>query len=443
MNKNYFLIWFLFIGLLSCNISKKTTNQFVLLNDSIIKSGHLGISIYEPATQKYWYNYNAEKLFIPASNTKLFTLYAGMKFLDDQLIGMYYDDTRDSFFVLPSGDPTFLHKDFLNQPVFEKLKKNKKPIVIINQNQQIQPFGKGWAWDDASEAYMAQRNAFPIYGNLLQLNWVRNNENSNDSFPYDLKLLHGDISDFELIKKTDISIAENVIYKISAKNKFEVILNGKSNQINQEVPFETNGIEMGAHLLEQQLGNSVIIKSDKINKEDFKPLYSQKTDTFFKIMMHRSDNLYAEQTLLMASEKHLGYMSESDIIDTLLKSTFKDLPQQPRWVDGSGLSRYNLFSPQDFIYLLNKLQNEFGYQKLEYILPTGGKGTMANYYKSDSGFIFAKTGSMSNIITLCGILKTRKNKTLLFSIMLNNFIGSGKLVRKQIENYLHEIIQQN
>lgn len=432
-----------FAGMTSSVIAQVLKNQQELLNDPIIKTGHIGISIYEPATEKYWYNYNADKLFIPASNTKLFTLYAGMKFLDEQLTGIYYNDTRDTFFVLPSGDPTFLHPDFLNQPVFEMLKTNQKPIVIINQNQQIQPYGKGWAWDDASEAYMAQRNAFPIYGNLLHLNWEKKNEISNESFAFDLKLLNGNVSDFEFLKKSDTAIAENVIIKTPAKNKFEVALNGNSTQINQEVPFETNGIETGVRFLQQKLGKLLTLKLAKINKETFKPLYSQKTDTFFKIMMHKSDNFYAEQTLLMASEKYLGYMSETDIIDTLLKSTFKDLPQQPRWVDGSGLSRYNLFSPQDFIYLLNKLQKDFGYERLKYILPTGGKGTLANYFKSDSGSIFAKTGSMSNNITLCGIIKTRKNKTLLFSIMLNNYIGSGKLVRKQFENYLHEIIQQN
>jgi len=443
MRKKYFLIFMFLVGMAFSVIAQNETNTNALLNNPIIKTGHLGISIYEPATKKYWYNYNAEKLFIPASNTKLFTLYVGMKFLGNQLTGISYNETIDTFFVLPSGDPTFLHDDFLNQPVFELLKKTQKPIVIINQNQPITPYGKGWTWDDQSEVYAAQRNAFPIYGNLLQLKWTKKNKIQKDSFAYDLSLLNGNISDFEFLQKTNTESIENVIIKSPGKNKFEVYLNGKSNQFIQEVPFETNGIEMGAHLLQQQLGKSVIVKSDKIKKGVFKPLYSQKTDTFFKIMMHRSDNFYAEQTLLMASEKQLGYMSENDIIDTLLKSSFKDIPQQPRWVDGSGLSRYNLFSPQDFIYILNKLQTDYGYQKLEYILPTGGKGTLANYYKSDSGFIFAKTGSMSNNITLSGFIKTRKHKTLLFSIMLNNYVGSGKLVRKQFENYLHEIIQQN
>ena len=173
MKQKFFFILLISIVVTSCAISQSLKNQDAFLDNPIIKTGHLGISIYEPATQKYWYNYNAEKLFIPASNTKLFTLYVGLKFLGDKLSGIYYNETRDTLFVLPSGDPTFLHDDFLNQPVFDMLKKTQKPIVIINQNQQIQPYGNGWVWDDQSESYSAQRNAFPIYGNLLQLNWIK------------------------------------------------------------------------------------------------------------------------------------------------------------------------------------------------------------------------------------------------------------------------------
>ena len=294
------------------------------------------------------------------------------------------------------------------------------------------------------------QNIPKIQGGIFVLRNIGEVENIYSKLDGEWLFLYGNLSiptdDSSLVnfkKVADIIKLILIIIKIPSKNKFEISLNGKSNQISQEVPFETNGIEMGAHLLEQLLGKTLIVKTDKIIKADFKPLYSQRTDTFFKIMMHRSDNFFAEQTLLMASEKHLGYMSETDIIDTLLKLTFKDIPQQPRWVDGSGLSRYNLFSPKDFIYILNKLQSDYGYEKLEYILPTGGNGTLANYFITDSNFIFAKTGSLSNNFTLCGFIKTRKNRTLLFSLMLNNYIGSGKLVRKQFENYLHEIIQQN
>jgi len=141
----------------------------------------------------------------------------------------------------------------------------------------------------------------------------------------------------------------------------------------------------------------------------------------------------------MASNEKLGYMSDEDMIDSLLQNDLNDIPQHPRWVDGSGLSRYNLFSPNDFVYIINKIQNEFGVEKLKNILPTGGTGTLKNYFITDSSFIFAKTGSLSNNYTLSGLMTTKKNKQLIFSVMLNNYQGSSKAVRRLIEGYLHEV----
>ena len=47
----------------ACGVAKKINRQAdtILLKDSVISSGHIGISIYEPATDKYWYNLNATK----------------------------------------------------------------------------------------------------------------------------------------------------------------------------------------------------------------------------------------------------------------------------------------------------------------------------------------------------------------------------------------------
>ena len=68
-------------------------------------------------------------------------------------------------------------------------------------------------------------------------------------------------------------------------------------------------------------------------------------------MMHRSDNFYAEQSLLMVSEKLLGTMNDRKIIDTLLKSDYKDLPQKPGWVDGQRTKQVrSLFSKRYCVY---------------------------------------------------------------------------------------------
>ena len=65
-----------------------------MLDAPSLQTAHVGISIYEPATNKYWYDYQGDKYFVPASNTKIPTCYAAMKYLGDSLVGLKYDELR-------------------------------------------------------------------------------------------------------------------------------------------------------------------------------------------------------------------------------------------------------------------------------------------------------------------------------------------------------------
>src|SRR5258705_1791189 len=76
------------ISLTSCSIEKKiskSANEDVLTNKALT-SAHVGISIFEPAANQYWFNYQGDKYFVPASNTKLPTCYAAMKHFRDSLV---------------------------------------------------------------------------------------------------------------------------------------------------------------------------------------------------------------------------------------------------------------------------------------------------------------------------------------------------------------------
>ncbi len=168
-------------------------------------------------------------------------------------------------------------------------------------------------------------------------------------------------------------------------------------------------------------------------------IYSQATDSMLSLMMHRSDNFFAEQSLQMVSLNRLGVMNDRKIIDTILKTDFKNLPQPPRWADGSGLSRYNLFTPQDFVFILNKMKTEFGMERIKTILPTGGEGTIGSYYKADSGYIYVKTGTLSGVVALSGFLYTKKGKQLIFSILVNNHQSSAMDIRRAVEKFLQGV----
>lgn len=439
----FVFINYLFVAFTSCTLQQKiskSARQFVL-KDSSLLAAHVGISVYEPASGKYWYQYNSDKYFVPASNTKIATCYAALKYLGDSLICFSVAENDSALFVFPSGDPTFLHTGFTQQPAFDFLKKQKKKIYLSDAQWNSKALGAGWSWNDYAESYMPERSPMPVYGNLLK--WVQQQvveKGQASLLIYSVPEINWPVRFHE---------ADNVenfeVRRKWGENDFELI-QGKEKYRERFVPFVTHGIQSAIGLLSDTLGKPVFyLQSQRpenySEKAGFitRQIKSQFTDDLLIPMMHRSDNFFAEQSLLMVSNKLLGEMNDEKVIATLLKTDFKDLPQKPRWADGSGLSRYNLFTPQDFISILNKMKNEWGMERLKKIFPTGGEGTLSNYYKADSNFLFAKTGTLSGVVALSGFLYTQKGRLLIFSTLVNNHQSSVTAIRRGVEKFLQTI----
>lgn len=450
----------------SCSVSKKlerSAREDVLTAD-VLKTAHVGISVYEPATNSYWFNYQGDKYFVPASNTKIPTCYAAMKYLGDSLVGARVLEYNNDLIVYPSGDPTFLNQEFVYQPVFSVMKTKGKAVIVRYSRWHTRKWGSGWSWNDYQEDYMTERSPMPLYGNLVQLKNINDTASavfgnakepfyvthpkifSQQRFWSKSKYIFNESEEgfsgerwtFPLGKNQEgyfraaRKIGENLFYIVPSLTERKI----------QLIPFAFSPLTVN-QLLEDTIGkkafneNRYFTGDEKFDQSSFRVIRSQPTDSLLKPMMHRSDNFFAEQSLLMVSNELLGFMNDEKIIDTLLKGDFKDLPQKPRWVDGSGLSRYNLFTPQDFVFILNKMKNEFGTARLKTIFATGGEGTLSNYYKTDSTFIYAKTGSLSGVVALSGFLETKKGKQLLFSVQVNNHNGSATDVRRAVEKFVH------
>jgi D-alanyl-D-alanine carboxypeptidase/D-alanyl-D-alanine-endopeptidase (penicillin-binding protein 4) len=403
-----------------------------LLSQPGLLPAQVGLCLYDPATAQYKFDYQGDKYFMPASNTKLFSLYAGLKYLGDSLVGMRYLETDTALFVQASGDPTFLHPAFPDQPVIRFLQKTHKPVYLTDANWQDKPFGRGWAWDDYNDDYMPERSAFPVYGNLIR--WIY--DTTSASF-YSIPDIDWPVKFSPDSSKLGFSVHRDV------HNNVFVITEGKGKVREQDVPFITDGSASAALLLKDTAGKTITVRALPRLRGSSAPVFnvvhSRPVDSMFRPMMYNSDNFFAEQTLLMVSNELLGKMNDGGIIDTLLASDLKGLPQRPIWVDGCGLSRNDLFTPRDFVWLLDTMQKRFGLDRLKRILPTGGTGTLASYYHDDVGFIYAKTGSLSGVVALSGYLITRKNHLLLFSILINNYIGSGVTVRRNMEKWIHRV----
>ena len=426
--------------LFSCSTQRQIAKvaNTALLQDTSLQHAHVGISLFDASDNKYLFDHNAKKYFVPASNTKLFSCYAVLKYLGDSLPGIRYWENDTAVYLVATGDPSLLHVDFKKNPVIDFLQKTNKHVYISDGNWKDESLGSGWSWNDYNDNYMAERSALPVYGNMVH--WVQemsdsgvSNAAQEDQTPsiYSIPEINWKVRFNPGITRKAFFVQRN------RDENFFLITEGKEKKKEQDVPFVTHGIQSALELLPDTIGKQITYLPE-LTKRPAKAatIFSQATDSLLKLMMYRSDNFYAEQSLLMVSQEKLGEMNDRKIIDTLLKTDLSDLPQKPRWVDGSGLSRYNLFTPNDFVVLLQKMQREIGMKRLQVILPTGGKGTLSNLYKQDSNYIFAKTGTLSGVVALSGYLYTKKNKLLIFSVLINNHTGSAGDIRRSIEAFL-------
>ncbi len=357
---------------------------------------------------------NSAKYFIPASTVKLFTLYAANKLLNDKIPSLNYVESNDSIYIKGTGDPTWLHPYFKDSTALSFLKNTPKSVVLYLDNFEDVPFGPGWAWEDYHYYFSPELGPMPLYGNVATI--------------YEDETLEVSPSDFaQHIKRSKPT-------KLRALHKNEFTI-PKFLKDTLQIPFITSP-ELTKKFLQKSLEREIYL-SKKTSNEPYEVLYGISTDSLFKRMLYESDNFIAEQLMLLASSTLSDSLSFKNTRNFILDNHLSNLRQEPRWVDGSGLSRYNLFTPESMVSVLHKLYAEIDRQRLFDLLPAwNGNGTVKKPNSSNEYFIFAKSGSMGNTYNLSGYLKTKSGRIFIFSFMNNHFRIPSKEVRLQIEKTL-------
>lgn len=376
-----------------------------------------GVMITDTRTDKTLFSHHSEKPFVPASNTKILTLYACLSTLGDSIPAFRYFTRQDTLFLLGTGDPTLLHPDFPESAALPLLKV-AKAIVISDQNLQQAHYGAGWSWSDYNDYYQAELSSLPVYGNVVRAALQNGTLVLRPGyFPLQDSLLNTG----NVLRKQ----WENVFYHNPAAQR--------NNNFRQEIPFRT-GFDLTARMLTDTLKVPVIHRHFEIT-EPLKTAYSHPVDTVLRKMMQQSDNLLAEQLLLLAGGTLSDTLSTAVSIRHLSRILLNDIDLPYRWRDGSGLSRYNLFSPQIMVQVLNKMYRTYPQDRLFSLMSIGGKaGTLRNKYRSDIPYVFAKTGSLSGAYNESGFLVSRSGRLLTYSVMKNNFTDTvGDNGRKTME----------
>lgn len=425
--KKTLLLLFLFLHLSGKIVAQQTPEAIAALEaalgDQSFFGGHLtGFLLYDLDSGRVVFEKNSHQRFIPASTIKLLTGYAALVVLQDSTQTLRYLSSGDTLKIWGSGDPSWNYKEFA-QPDFQKIIGNHKVVQFSDANQVSPNYGYGWQWDDYFFDYAAERSSLPIYGNLVKV------EKIGDSlrlFPdYFQAQLQSSTKDFKELTR---DFHSNTFYYNPASYR------GRENYI----PFLVQP-ELLVQLASRETGFPWIYKAEPLPAAH-QLWRASALLPILKEMMLMSDNFLAEQLLFMVSDKLFQTLDTDRALDYLIKTELADLPDSPRWVDGSGLSRHNLLTPRALVGVFEKLNSLLPREQLLELLATGGKtGTLKNTFQAAQPYIFAKTGSMSHSYNLAGLVQTKSGKTYAFAFMNTNFPSSVSTVRKEVEKVMLQV----
>lgn len=420
---------FVFLGLILCTscaplrfLKKDLKNAESQFQD------HIGFMVYDPEHDKTLVEYNASKYFIPASNTKIFSFFTGLKILGDSIPALKYIERGDSLIFWGTGDPSFLYAETPSSSnTYHFLASSNRTLFFSPVNFNTTHLGSGWAWSDYMYSYSVERSSLPLYGNFLTATW-----NGSDSIQSAPKYFNQFISHSKSEQK------RSEILRDIDSNDITFSKGDSTYQRSWELPFRTTPQTI-VQILTDTLHRPVQLIETPFDPSA-KTIYSTPVDSLYRVMMQDSDNFIAEQLMLICSGQLNDTLSTDWMIEYMKKNHLLDLPDEPQWVDGSGLSRYNMFTPRTIIALWKKIYYLIEEERLFKLLAIGGeKGTIKDNYKGEVPYIFGKTGTLRNNHCLSGFIKTKKGNVLIFSFMNNHFTSPTNDIRELMEKVLLQV----
>jgi serine-type D-Ala-D-Ala carboxypeptidase/endopeptidase (penicillin-binding protein 4) len=412
---------------------ERNLNKFIT-DSEVFNSGFTGFVITEAESGEVVYEKDSDKYFTPASNVKIFTLYTALEILDDSIPLFYYSQSGDTLRIRASGGPS------LNSP---HLPPEEKALELLSRvglnhleisygNHRDYRFGPGWAWDDYIFNYQAERTPLSLFGNRVRLTFF-----PGDSIPAVFPDFFEKMVKF---KQRDHPVPGRVyVGRSEFDNEFYYYSDGlHTDTIERYIPFIGDSLTV-IKKWEYFTGLEVSWSDPGPDTgTHWKPIYSVQPDSIYRRMMWESDNYLAEQLLLTCAGVKLDTLKSTLVIDYVLDSLLANMPHEFNWWDGSGLSRYNLTTPANMVFILKKLYDREDREKVLSYFPAGGKsGNLKDSYSGTSEpYVYAKTGTLRNHHALSGYLVGASGKTYIFSFMNSQFPGSSALHRMEMERVL-------
>jgi D-alanyl-D-alanine carboxypeptidase/D-alanyl-D-alanine-endopeptidase (penicillin-binding protein 4) len=424
-----------------------------------MRHGLWGVAVRSVDRHVTLYARNAHTLMMPASNMKILTLAAAAETLGwDYRFRTTLETSADiedgtlkgDLIVVGGGDPTINSRQDRAAAVFDEWTAALKAAGISRIDGNVvgdarafdsRTLGQGWAWDYLQYGYAAPIGALQFNEDTATLS-VRPGSKAGDDAALELPpstglgLVHrvttgepGTPTTIEIerppggawleVHGTIAADAQPMSRQVAVGNPTLYFTHALVNGLT------ARGIQVRG--LPKELPdwrNTVPPLPRRVVVESFSPPLRDIATTMMKV----SENLYAETLLKAVGAKRSGTSGSTEAGIAAAREmliSWKIEPDTFIQVDGSGLSRYDYVTADTVVTVLEHMfRDPAHHDAFVATLPIAGRdGTVSTRMKDTpaEGNATAKTGSIANVRTLSGYVRTRDGETLVFSILANSF----------------------
>jgi D-alanyl-D-alanine carboxypeptidase/D-alanyl-D-alanine-endopeptidase (penicillin-binding protein 4) len=441
-----------------------------VLEDKDAGRARWGVFVMALKDGRVLYSRDADRLFTPASNMKVYTTAVALDLLgadyrwrtsvyankqpdaggviDGDLI--LYGRGAPDFVSRPNGDAPSLTAlaDQVYQAGVREIRGN---IIGDNSYFRGELFGEGWQWNDIQWYFGAEPSALSIDENSVEVTIAPAKPGGNASVVVNPNSSPVHLTNTTKTGERDETTAIGIVRDLS------------SNEVHIWGDFPVNGrafsaflsvhdpASWAANLLRQALISRGVKVTGEGRSRDFRAdnggvfdpqksfeVAHEESEPLGKIVYRtnkESNNLFAELILRTLGKERGSLAPDPDprknrergdddagtaVVRSWLESrgiTTKGLAIR----DGSGLSRLDLITPETTGRLLAAIANTSSAMVFHESLPVAGRdGTLNSRLKPLTGRIAAKTGTLTYTHSLSGYATTLGNDTLIFSIMCND-----------------------
>ena len=448
-----------------------------------------GIDIVDLGSGQTLYAHDADKLFVPASNAKLFTvalalnrLGADYRFETRVLSAAAPDanglvrgglrligggDPNLSGRVIPyrlgaaAGNPLAAIEDLADQIVKHGVKRIEGGVIGDDSWYVWEPYPQGWAIDDAQYDYGAPVSALTLNDNMFTLT-VRPGARAGD--PAELTL--NPALEYYAIDNRVSTVGERGERKIQPEREpgsrqlrlwGTIPQRGASESLSLAVEDPAEYAARALRLALEERGVTV----EGGASASHRPIAELWTAPMgvelawhgseslledLRVTAKISQNLHAELALRAVGRNRKGEGSREAGLEEMKAFLGENgiHPNSFQFHDGSGLTRLDLVTPAAVLQLLRAMYASPFREEWIGLLPVSGQDGSLNARLTDVpalGRIHAKTGTLTHVSALSGYAQRQDGSWVAFSILVNNHNGQTAEVRGVMDRICTLIVE--